>query len=409
VSLREDISLNLRKLLEVMLEKNASDLHIKAGTRPCLRVDGVLHPMEEGVLSPQEIEVMVEEVLSPSQLETLREEREIDLAFGVPGLARFRSNIYYQRGTLSVAIRLVPLGVPAMSELNLPPILEKLALLPRGLLLVTGTVGSGKSTTLASMIDLLNNTSARNIITIEDPIEFLHRDDRSIISQREVGQDTPTYHEGLKHVLRQDPDVILLGEIRDRDTMSVSLMAADTGHLVLSTLHTVDAARTVNRVLSFYPPDQHEEVRYLLSQTLAGVVSLRLLPRKDDKGRVPAAEVLINTPTVKEYLIDPSKTSRIYEAMAEGTHTYGMQTFDQSLMSLYTSGLITLEAALHHATNATEFKLRIEGVEAASDASWRGFQQEQEGEGEEGKPLRKKHQTGGSRFFRFDDQNQDAA
>jgi twitching motility protein PilT len=367
--------MNLRRLLELMIEKNASDLHLKTGTRPTLRIDGALHQVDHSALSAQEIDVVVEEVLSPAQLEKLRDEREIDLAFGVPGLARFRSNIYYQRGTLSVAIRLVPLGVPSFQELNLPAILERLAVLPRGLLLVTGTVGSGKSTTLAAMIDLLNRTSARNVITIEDPIEFLHLDERCIISQREVGQDTPSFREGLRHLLRQDPDVILLGEIRDRDTMSVSLMAADTGHLVLSTLHTVDSARTVNRVLSFYPPDQHEEVRYLLSQTLAGVVSQRLLPRKDETGRVPAAEVLINTPTVKEYLLDPSKTARIYEAMAEGAHTYGMQTFDQSLMGLYTRGLITLEEALHHATNVTEFKLRIEGVEAASDASWRGFDQ----------------------------------
>ncbi|MBD3335288.1 MAG: PilT/PilU family type 4a pilus ATPase [Candidatus Eisenbacteria bacterium] len=366
--------MNLKGLLELMMEHGASDLHLKVGTRPTLRVDGVLEPIDHPVSTTEEIDAAVEEILTPSQLETLREEREIDLAFGVPGLARFRTNIYYQRGSLAAAIRFVPLGVPSMQELHLPASLETLALVPRGLLLVTGTVGSGKSTTLAAMVDLLNRTQARNIITIEDPVEFLHRDDRSIISQREVGQDTPSYLEGLKHVLRQDPDVIMLGEIRDQSTMSVCLMAADTGHLVLSTLHTVDAARTINRVLSFYPADQHTEVRYLLSQTLAGVVSLRLLPRKDGKGRIPAAEVCINTPTVKDYLLDPAKTNKIYEAMAEGSHTYGMQTFDQSLMKLYGEGWISLETALHHATNATEFKLRVEGVESASDSTWRGFQ-----------------------------------
>jgi twitching motility protein PilT len=385
-------------LLEAMIDQGASDLHLKAGNRPVLRVDGTLRPLEHPVLTAEDVEAVTAEILTPAQMETLREEREIDLAFGVPGLARFRANIYYQRGTLALAIRYVPLGVPSLEELHLPPVLERLALLPRGLVLVTGTVGSGKSTTLAAMIDLLNRTQARNVITIEDPVEFLHREDRCIISQREIGQDTPSYREGLKHVLRQDPDVIMLGEIRDQETMSVALMAADTGHLVLSTLHTVDAARTINRVLSFYSPEQHDEVRYLLAQTLAGVISLRLLPRKDGKGRIPAAEVLINTPTVREYLLDPAKTPRIYEAMAEGSHVYGMQTFDQSLMKLYTEGWITLEVALRHATNATEFKLRVEGVESASDNSWRGFQKLEEEEKEGGR----RRAAGESRWFHFD-------
>lgn len=392
--------MNLKSLLEVMMEDGASDLHLKAGSRPVVRVDGVLNPIDRPVVTAKDLETMTEEILTPRQQETLREERELDLAFGIQGLARFRANIYYQRGTLALAIRFVPLGVPALDELNLPPILEKLALLNRGLVLITGTVGSGKSTTLASMIDLLNRTHARKVITIEDPVEFLHRDDRSSISQREVGQDAPSYHDGLKHVLRQDPDVIMLGEIRDRETMGVSLMAADTGHVVMSTLHTVDAARTINRCLSFYPPDQHEEVRYLLSNTLAGVVSLRLLPRKDGKGRIPAAEVLINTPTVKEFLLDPSKTPRIYEAMAEGAHTYGMQTFDQSLMKLYTEGWIALEDALSHATNATEFKLRVDGVESASDGTWRGFQ---DGTGSGPKAMGTPGRgDAASRWFRFD-------
>ncbi|MBU1702510.1 MAG: type IV pilus twitching motility protein PilT [Candidatus Eisenbacteria bacterium] len=366
--------MSLRNLLEVMMEKGASDLHLKAGSRPVIRIDGLLHNTDYPVQTPESVEEISMEILKPSQQEALREEREIDLAFGVPGLARFRCNIYFQRGSQALAIRFVPLGVPSLSELNLPPIVENLALLPRGLVLVTGTVGSGKSTTLAAMIDLLNRTQSRNIITIEDPVEFLHRDDRCIINQREVGQDTPSFAAGLKHVLRQDPDVIMLGEIRDSETMSVALMAADTGHLVLSTLHTVDAARTINRVLSFYPPDQHQEVRYLMAQTLAGVVSLRLLPRKDSAGRVPAAEVCIATPTVKEYLMDAAKSNRIYEAMAEGSNTYGMQIFDQSLMKLYSEDLIGLDVALRNATNPTEFRLRVAGIESASDGTWRGFQ-----------------------------------
>jgi twitching motility protein PilT len=240
--------------------------------------------------------------------------------------------------------------------------------------LVTGTVGSGKSTTLASMVDSINRKEAKCIITIEDPVEFLHRDDKAIISQREVGLDTASFHDGLKHILRQDPDVILLGEIRDQVTMGIALMAADTGHLVFSTLHTVDAAQTVNRVISFYAPHQHTEVRFLLSSTLQAVVSQRLIPHAGGTGRVPAVEVMVNTPTIKEYILDPEKTSLIRQAMREGTGQYGMQTFDQSLMSLYRRGLITLDDALRNSTNPSELELRVRGVHATSDKSWEQFE-----------------------------------
>ena len=276
--------MDFRRLLETMMEAGASDLHLKVGTRPNLRVDGALFPVDVTPPGTKDLEAVLDQVLSEKQKEDFLQSREIDFAFGVPGLARFRANFFYQRGTIAMAVRHVPLGVPAIEDLNLPAIVEQLALRPRGLILVTGTVGSGKSTTLAAMIDAVNRTVARNIITVEDPIEFLHRDDKCVISQREVGLDTETYKGALKYILRQDPDVILLGEIRDAETMSIALMAADTGHLVLSTLHTIDAPQTVNRILSFYPPHQHAEIRFLLATTLQAVISQRLIPRAEGKG-----------------------------------------------------------------------------------------------------------------------------
>ena len=330
--------------------------------------------MDHAPVNQEELEEIVENRLTPEQKEIFLRDREIDFGFGIAGLARFRSNFYYQRGTIAMAIRHVPLGVPAIEDLNLPTIVEQLALRPRGLVLVTGTVGSGKSTTLASMIDSINRRLARNIITIEDPIEFLHRDEKSLISQREIGLDTESFEGALRHILRQDPDVILLGEIRDRETMSIALTAADTGHLVLSTLHTIDAAQTVNRIISFYPPHQHDEVRFLLATTLQAVVSLRLIPRASGKGRVPAVEVMVNTPTIQEYLLDVEKTLQIKAAIHEGVTQYGMQTFDQSLMKLYKDGLITLDEAIHASTSPTEFELRIRGIQSSSDSKWSVFE-----------------------------------
>ena len=250
---------------------------------------------------------------------------------------------------------------------------------------MTGTVGSGKSTTLASMIDCINRSEARNVITVEDPIEFLHRDEKSIINQREVGLDTGTYLSALKHILRQDPDVILLGEIRDQETMSIALMAADTGHLVLSTLHTIDAPQTVNRILSFYPPHQHAEIRFLLASTLQAVISQRLIQRAEGKGRVPAVEVMLNTAAIGDYLMSPEKTLMIKSAIQEGAQQYGMQTFDQSLMSLFTQGLITYDAAMQNASNPSELDLRMRGISSSSDTTWSAFEgQTKEEEEEEG-------------------------
>lgn len=367
--------MDFRRVLETMLEQGASDLHVKVGTRPQIRVDGELLPLDQSPPSAKELEAFIDQVLTPAQKQEFLGTRELDFAIGIPGLARFRANFHFQRGTPAIVLRHVPLGVPAIEELNLPPFVEQLAMVPRGLILVTGTVGSGKSTTLASMIDCINRSMARSIITVEDPIEFLHRDEKSMISQREVGLDTSSYLDALRHILRQDPDVILLGEIRDRDTMSIALMAADTGHLVLSTLHTIDAAQTVNRIISFYPPHQHGEIRFLLASTLKAVISLRLVTKTGGKGRVPAAEIMVNTPTVRDYLMSQEKTHLIKSAIQEGAAQYGMQSFDQSLMRLYRRGLITLDDALRHSSNPTEFQLRIKGIEAASDTSWAAFEE----------------------------------
>jgi twitching motility protein PilT len=368
--------MNIRHVLEQTIQAGASDLHIKAGTPPTIRVDGTLFPLDEPQPSSQDVDQVVEQILTPRQREQFEDANEIDFAFSIPGLCRFRANFYRQRGTVAMAFRQVPFGVPSLDQLNLPPVMAELMMRPRGLILVTGTVGQGKSTTLASMIDYVNNQEARNIITVEDPVEFLHRDNLSMISQREVGLDTASFHEGLRHILRQDPDIILIGEIRDRDTMKVGLMAADTGHLVLSTLHTGDATQTINRIISFFPLSEHEEVRYLLAANLAAVVALRLIPHKDGEGRVPAVEVMVNTATIQDYILDPTKTSTIEKAIQEGVNTYGMQTFDQSLMRLYREDQITYEEALKNCSNPAEFDLRARGIQSASDTTWDSFEKE---------------------------------
>jgi twitching motility protein PilT len=366
--------MNIKRVLQQMVALKASDLHVKVGTKPTARVHGTLVPIEEPPPSQADLETVVDQILTPKQKKVFEETKEVDFAFGVTGLARFRTNFYQQRGTTAMVFRQVPATVPAFEELNLPPVIEELAARPRGLVLVCGTVGSGKSTTLAAMIDSLNRREARNVITIEDPVEFLFRDKKCTISQREIGLDTATFSEGLKHILRQDPDVIMIGEIRDIDTMRIAIMAADTGHLVLSTLHTIDATQTINRIISFFPPHQHEEVRFMLAGTLLGVVAQRLVPRSDLEGRIPAAEVMLVTATIREYLLDPEKTSLIKSAISEGVSQYGMQTFDQSLMRHYTEGRVTLESALRYCSNPNEFELRVKGIHATSDESWKSFE-----------------------------------
>jgi twitching motility protein PilT len=363
---------NLREALQELVRRGGSDLHLKVGRPPVLRVNGELEDTRLPVLRPEDLKRCTEQTLSPRQREEFAERKEIDFAIGVQGLGRFRTNIFQQRGTIGMAFRAIPVDVPTLDLLELPKVLEEIALMPRGLVLVTGVTGSGKSTTLAAMIRQLNDRNAVNIVTIEDPIEFLHRDAKAIISQREVGADTLSFHDALRHVLRQDPDVIMLGEIRDRPSMETVLKAADTGHMVMSTLHTTDAAQTINRIISFFPPHQHAEIRAVLANALKAIVSLRLIPRADRPGRIPAAEVLVNTATISELIRKGEELHTIADHIAEGRMSYGMQTFDQSLLELYGKGWISYEWAMHYASNPSEFALRVSGVSPGEQEMWAG-------------------------------------
>jgi twitching motility protein PilT len=358
---------NFKNTIAQMVQRNASDLLLKVGRPPTIRLNGDLQGLEMPPLKPEDLKLLAEQIMTPRQVKEFAERKEADFAIGVPGVGRFRTNIYQQRGTLAFAFRAIPYEVKTVRELHLPVVLEEIALRPRGLVLITGITGSGKSTALASMINHINQHRRVNVITIEDPIEFLHRDVNSNISQREVGNDTLSFASALRHVLRQDPDVILVGEIRDLETLDTALKASDTGHLVFSTLHTTDAAQTINRLLSFYPPHQHQEVRMILATALQAVVSLRLVPRSDGRGRVPAAEVLVNTATVADNIRDIEKALHIPDLIAQGSTSYGMQSFDQSLMKWYKDGAISYESALFYSTNPNEFALRISGVDSASD------------------------------------------
>ena len=365
---------NFKAILQEMIRQNASDLHLKVGRPPTLRVNGDLTPSQFPAMRPEDLKSLAEQVMTPKQVKEFAENKEADFAIGVPGIGRFRVNVYQQRGTIAYAMRTIPYQALTVAELHLPPVVEQVALRPRGLVLVTGITGSGKSTALASMIQYINEKRKANIITIEDPIEFLHRDLNCHINQREVGNDTGSFGQALRRVLRQDPDVVMIGEIRDLDTLEIALKAADTGHLVFSTLHTTDASQTINRVISFYPPHQQNEVRFALSSALQAVISLRLVPRSDKPGRVPACEVLINTAAVRDQIRDMHKALNIPDLIREGTVQYGMQSFDQSLMQWYSQGVISYESAVFYATNPSEFALRVQGVAGSSDNSWEGFQ-----------------------------------
>jgi len=367
---------NYKAILQSMVQQNASDLHLKVGRPPTLRVDGELKPLELPPLKPEDLRSVGEQIVPPKQRREFDTEKEADFAIGVPGIGRFRVNMYQQRGSIAYAFRAIAFQALSIKELNLPPVLEEIALKPRGLVLVTGITGSGKSTALASMVQHLNENRHANIITIEDPIEFLHRDINCNINQREVGTDTGSFGQALRRVLRQDPDIVLIGEIRDLETLSIALKAADTGHLVFSTLHTTDATQTINRVLSFYPPHEQADVRFSLSTALQAVVSLRLVPRADRGGRIPACEVLINTAAVRDQIRDMSKSLNIPDLIREGTVQYGMQSFDQSLMNWYSKGVISYESALFYATSPSEFALRVQGIAGASDTTFDTFQQD---------------------------------
>ncbi|WP_426750064.1 type IV pilus twitching motility protein PilT [Myxococcus sp. Y35] len=366
--------MELNEILQIALRGGASDIHLKAGLPPMFRVDGSLVPLKDGRrLPPEEVARMAFGIMNEFQKEKFKASNEVDLAYGVPGLGRFRVNVFQQRGTVGAVLRVIPFKVMTIQDLLLPQILAKICGEERGLVLVTGTTGSGKSTTLAAMIDHINANETSHIMTIEDPIEFLIRDKRSIVNQREVGVDTMSFAQALKSALRQDPDVILVGEMRDHETIETALHAAETGHLVMSTLHTLDATETINRIVSAFPPHQQKQVRLQLASVLKGVVSQRLVPRADGKGRVAAVEVLRVTARVRELIEDKDRTKEIHDAIAQGTDSYGMQTFDQSLMSLVRQGLVTYEEAHRQATNPDDFALRFSGISGTSDSKWDNF------------------------------------
>ncbi len=362
--------MNIEALLREMTSRGASDLHIRVGAQPAFRINGELYRLQTERILPEQMEQFLLDIMNRSQKQRFEESLELDFAVGVRSVGRFRINAYRQRGTPSLAIRAIVGVVPNFELLGLPEVIRDLALKKRGLILVTGTTGSGKSTSLASMVDHINEHTSSNIITIEDPIEFLFKDKKSIISQREIGGDTGNFANALRAAFRQDPDVILLGEIRDAETMSIALSAADTGHLVMSTLHTMNAVETINRIISFYPPHQHQQVRLMLSNTLVAVICLRLLPTKDGKGRVPACEILVNNANVRELLTQPESTHLIDAAIREGYTQYGSQSFDQSILRLHQDDLITYDVARRNATNPDDSELRIRGVEGTSDRNW---------------------------------------
>jgi twitching motility protein PilT len=376
--------LDLNGILKIALKGGASDIHLKPGLPPMFRVDGALVPLKNGErLVPEDLQQIAFSIMNPTQKARFDETREVDLAYGIAGLGRFRVNVFQQRGSVGIVFRVIPFGVKSIESLHLPKVIENIAMEHRGLVLVTGTTGSGKSTSLAAMIDHINSNRTCHIMTIEDPIEFLVRDRRSIVNQREIGVDTQSFANALRAALRQDPDVILVGEMRDFETIETALTAAETGHLVMSTLHTLDATETINRIISVFPPYQQKQVRLQLAAILKAVISQRLVPRADGKGRVPALEVLISTARVRECIADKDRTKEIHDAIAKGFTTYGMQTFDQSLMQHVKSGLVTYDEALKHVSNPDDFALRFRGIASTSDGTWENFEEDS---GEEEKP-----------------------
>ncbi len=362
--------MHINDLLKIAAENHASDLHLKVGSHPVIRVNGRLRPLtDQKRLIQEDTIAMAFSIMSARQKLKFKDHFEIDMAYSVPGLGRFRVNVFQQRGTVGLVLRVIPVRILNTKELLLPQVIDRISSERRGLILVTGTTGSGKSTTLAAMIDQVNSTRTEHIMTIEDPIEFLHRDKKSLVNQREVEVDTKNFALALRSALRQDPDVILVGEMRDYETIETALTASETGHLVLSTLHTLDATETVNRVISVFPPHQQKQIRLQLSAVLKAIISMRLVPKADGRGRVPAVEVLRSTPYIRDCIENKEKTKLIRDAIAAGTSQYGMQTFDQSLYNLYRQELITLEEALRQSSNPDEFKLKVAGIQSSADAA----------------------------------------
>jgi len=356
----------LTKIVKTALDHKASDIHVKVGAKPHIRARKELLTLEGfPVLSRNDLEEFVNYILKGKEekKQKLLKEGQVDTSASFPGLARFRANIYYQRSTLGIALRYIPFDIPKFEKLNLPPVVRKMALShTSGLILVTGPTGSGKSTTLASLINEINELYSRVIVTIEDPIEYLFKDKKSFIIQREVGEDTVDFSKALRAALREDPDVIMIGEIRDAETAKIALQAAETGHLVFSTLHTINAKETINRFIGMFPLENREQIRLMLANSLIGIVSQRLLPRKDRKGVVPAVEILINNPLIKEALLDPQKFQNINEYLEKGHEIYGTQTFDQHLLELYRKGLIDAKTVLEYAENPTDIELKMRGL-----------------------------------------------
>ncbi len=380
--------MDLNQILVEALSQEASDVHIKVGTPPIFRINGALKAWTKiKPFDTNDVSKIAFDLMNDWQKERFIKNREVDMGYEVYGLGRFRVNVFQQRGKMRIALRIVPYQIKSLGELHLPLVLKNISLEQRGLILVTGTTGSGKSTTLASMIDIINANRNCHIITVEDPIEFIHEDKKSIVDQREIGSDTGTFSSALRVALRQDPDVILVGEMRDFETIETALTAAETGHLVMSTLHTLNAVETVTRIISVFPPYHQKQVRLQLSGVLKGVVSQRLVPRADGIGRVPAVEVLLSTARVRECIIEKDKTNEINDAIAKGYTNYQMQSFDQSLMSLMNDGLITYEEALKHCSNPDDFALRVKGILATSDTTWDDFEGLKE-KSKDGKPAR---------------------
>jgi len=374
----------LYSILREGVSRQASDIHLKIGSRPIYRAMGALVAWDEGpMLDRDTLVLLTQQLLNDSQCRHLRKVLQVDAGYGHPDLGRFRVNVFYQRGELQAALRLIPPRVQQIRELNLPPIIERIAGERRGLVIVTGTTGSGKSTTLAAMIDYINRTVGRHVITIEDPIEYMHGDELSIITQREIGSDCTSFAAGLKGALRQDPDVVLVGEMRDLETIETAILAAETGHLVMSTLHTLDAAETVTRIISAFPEHLRAQARIILGSILRGCICQRLVPRADGLGMVPAVEVMVSTALVRECVMMPERTRELRDVIARGYTTYGMQTFDQSLMALWRGGLITFEEALAQSTSPDDFALKARGISSASDSRWDDFDKEP-GDGAEG-------------------------
>jgi twitching motility protein PilT len=362
--------MHIDELLKTAVAAGASDLHLKVGSYPMMRVNGSLVvASEERRLERADTEAIAAGIFSPEQSDKFRQHAEVDMAYSIPGLGRFRCNVFQQRGTVGLILRVIPTRIKSIDELGLPPILKKIASEERGLVLVTGTTGCGKSTTLAAMVDYINSIRAAHIMTIEDPIEYLHRDHRSLVNQREVSVDTHSFAQALRSALRQDPDVILVGEMRDLETVETALQAAETGHLVLSTLHTLDATETINRIVAVFQPHQQRQVRIQLAGVLKAAISQRLLPRADGQGRVAAVEVMVATPFIRDCMIDKDRTGLIQGALAAGTSQYGTQTFDQSIFALYQQGLVTLDEAFRWASNVDEFKLKVQGISTSVEGA----------------------------------------